>query len=61
MAFWSYYAVTDCGLNYYDVEMLDELHKANRLQMRLYVMLSDNDNNINKYLKQGPYKQTGCL
>jgi predicted amidohydrolase YtcJ len=38
------------------VEMLDELHKANRLQMRLYVMLSDNDNNINKYLKQGPYK-----
>lgn len=48
--------VTDCGLNYYDVEMIDELHKANRLQMRLYVMLSDNDNNINKYLKTGPYK-----
>lgn len=48
--------VTDCGLNYYDVEVLDELHKANRLQMRLYVMLSDNDNNINKYLKTGPYK-----
>lgn len=48
--------VTDCGLNYYDVEMLDELHKANRLQMRLYVMLSDNDNNLTKYLKTGPYK-----
>ncbi|HJV20072.1 MAG TPA: amidohydrolase [Sediminibacterium sp.] len=48
--------VTDCGLNYYDVELLDELQKANRIQMRLYVMLSDNDNNLTRYLKTGPYK-----
>lgn len=48
--------VTDCGLNYYDVEVLDELHKANRLQMRLYVMLADNDTNLIRYLKTGPYK-----
>ncbi|MBH2003708.1 MAG: amidohydrolase [Sphingobacteriia bacterium] len=48
--------VTDCGLNYYDVEVLDELQKANRLQMRLYVMLADNDTNLTRYLKSGPYK-----
>jgi len=48
--------VTDCGLNYDDVELLDGLQKDGKLNMRLYVMLSDNDANLNKYLKTGPYK-----
>ena len=48
--------VTDCGLNYDDVELLDGLQKDGKLMMRLYVMLSDNDANLNKYLKTGPYK-----
>lgn len=48
--------VTDCGLDVNEVDLLDELQKSNKLQMRLYVMLSDNDNNINQYLKKGPYK-----
>ena len=48
--------ITDCGLSYQDVEMIDALHKSNQLNMRLYVMLSDNDANYNAYLRKGPYK-----
>ncbi len=48
--------VTDCGLNADDVELLDELQQSGKLDMRLFVMLSDNDNNLNLYLKKGPYK-----
>jgi len=48
--------ITDCGLNYDDVTLLDGLQKDGKLSMRLYVMLSDNDENINRYLKSGPYK-----
>lgn len=48
--------VTDCGLSYQDVEAIDALQKEGKLDMRLFVMLSDNDENIHKYLKSGPYK-----
>lgn len=48
--------VTDCGLGYRDVEGIDALQKAGKLDMRLYVMLSDNKENLDKYLKRGPYK-----
>lgn len=48
--------ITDCGLNYKDVEGIDALQKAGKLDMRLFVMLSDNDENLAKYLVKGPYK-----
>ena len=48
--------ITDCGLSHQDVDLLDGLHKSNQLNMRLYVMLSDNPDNYNVYLKKGPYK-----
>jgi predicted amidohydrolase YtcJ len=48
--------ITDCGLSYHDVDKIDSLQKAGKLDMRMYVMLSDNDENLNKYLKTGPYK-----
>ena len=48
--------VTDCGLGYRDVEGIDALQKAGKLDMRLYVMLSDNKENLDKYLQRGPYK-----
>ena len=48
--------ITDCGLNFTDVAFLDGLQKEGKLNMRLYVMLSDNALNLNKYLKRGPYK-----
>ena len=47
--------ITDCGLNYTDVEAIDALQKAGKLDMRLFVMLSDNNENLNRYLQKGPY------
>ncbi len=48
--------ITDCGLMYRDVEMIDALQKEGKLQMRLYIMLSDDTANFNRYLAKGPYK-----
>ncbi len=48
--------ITDCGLNYRDVEAIDALQKEGKLDMRLYVMLSDDPVNLQKYLAKGPYK-----
>ncbi|MBC7720641.1 MAG: amidohydrolase [Pedobacter sp.] len=48
--------VTDCGLMYDDVDMIDALQKEGKLNMRLFVMLSDATENYNRYLPKGPYK-----
>lgn len=48
--------ITDCGLMYNEVAILDSLQKEDKLQMRLYVMLSDDTANYNRYLSKGPYK-----
>lgn len=48
--------ITDCGLNYDDVDAIDTLQQAGKLSMRIFAMLSDNDANLQKYLKRGPYK-----
>ena len=48
--------ITDCGLMYYDVAMIDTLQQEGKLQMRLYVMLSDDTANFHRFLKRGPYK-----
>jgi predicted amidohydrolase YtcJ len=48
--------ITDCGVSYKDVEAIDALQKSGKLDMRLFVMLSDNDENITRYLKSGPLK-----
>lgn len=48
--------ITDCGLSYQDVDAIDTLQKEGKIDMRLFVMLSDNDANLLKYLKRGPYK-----
>ncbi len=48
--------VTDCGLDREDIERLDSLQKAGKLKMRVYVMLSDNADNLSYYLPKGPYK-----
>ncbi len=48
--------ITDCGLNYKDVEVIDQLQKRGKLNMRLYIMLSDNTANYRRYLQKGPYK-----
>jgi predicted amidohydrolase YtcJ len=48
--------ITDCGLMYNDVEQIDALQKAGKLHMKMYVMLSDNKENFDKYLSKEPYK-----
>jgi predicted amidohydrolase YtcJ len=48
--------ITDCGLNFEDVERIDTLQQEGKLSMRIFAMLSDNDANLEKYLKRGPYK-----
>jgi predicted amidohydrolase YtcJ len=48
--------IIDCGLSYRDVDAIDTLQKEGKLDMRMYIMLSDNDENLNRYLKSGPYK-----
>ena len=48
--------ITDCGLMYYDVAMIDTLQRNGKLQMRLYVMLTDDTANYHRFLSRGPYK-----
>jgi predicted amidohydrolase YtcJ len=48
--------ITDCGLMYTDVTLIDSLQKIDSLKMKLYVMLSDRPENYNRYLKSGPYR-----
>ncbi len=48
--------ITDCGLMYQEAEGIDQLQKAGVLNIRMYIMLSDNPENFERYLKRGPYK-----
>lgn len=48
--------ITDCGLGWKEIDAINELQKAGKLDMRLFVMLSDNEENLKKYLASGPLK-----
>jgi predicted amidohydrolase YtcJ len=48
--------ITDCGLSYRAVDLLDSFQKSGKLNMRMYVMLSDDKENYDRYLSKGPYK-----
>jgi predicted amidohydrolase YtcJ len=48
--------ITDCGLDADDIDRIDSFQKDGKLKMRLYIMLSDNKNNLDRYLAKGPYK-----
>jgi predicted amidohydrolase YtcJ len=48
--------ITDCGLSYHDADAIDALQKEGKLKMRLYIMLSDDKENFDRYLPKGPYK-----
>lgn len=45
--------IHDAGLDYTDVELIDSLHKSGDLKMKLYVMLSANQRNIDWVNKNG--------
>ena len=48
--------ITECGISYRAVDLLDTLQKEGKLNMRLYVMLTDTKENYDRYLSRGPYK-----
>ncbi len=48
--------LSDCGIMYNEAEMIDQLQDDKKLNVRLYVMLSDVKENYDKYLSKGPYK-----
>lgn len=54
-------SITDCGLMAKDVDEIDALQKADKLQMKLHIMLSDNKLNYDIYLKKGVYKTNKML
>lgn len=49
-------SLSDCGIMYQEAEGIDQLQKDGKLQIRLYVMLSDVKENYDHYLPKGPYK-----
>jgi predicted amidohydrolase YtcJ len=48
--------VDDAGLEKNIIDAMDELQKNGELKMRIYAMLTDNKENLEYYLKNGPYK-----
>ena len=46
--------VDDAGLMREDVELIQEMHESGELKMRMYVMLSDAQENIDHFLPMGP-------
>lgn len=51
--------VDDCGLDYPMINVIADLQHKKTLKMRMYVMLSDNEANINYLFKRGVYKTPG--
>ncbi len=48
--------VSDAGLEYEQVLALDSLQKSGRISMHVYGMLSPTDDNIQAFVKNGPFK-----
>ncbi len=49
-------SVHDAGLGYGTIDLIDSLHQAGVLKMRIYAMLSPGEKNYEKYLRKGIYK-----
>lgn len=48
--------IDDCGLNFADVDLIEDMHRLGTLKMKLYVMLSDGENNYRYLFKRGIIK-----
>ncbi len=48
--------VSDAGLEYTDVRLMDSMQQSGFLKMRIYAMLSPTSENLNGFVFQGPYK-----
>lgn len=52
--------VHDCGVSEHTIDLVDAEQKAGRLKMKIFAMLGDYNNQIEKWAKKEPYK-TGLL
>ncbi|MGB0882079.1 MAG: amidohydrolase [Vicingaceae bacterium] len=48
--------VDDAGLSKDTIELIDKLQQGGKLKMKVYAMISGNENMLNYYLEKGPYK-----
>jgi predicted amidohydrolase YtcJ len=48
--------VVDAGLDKKIIDLMDAMQKSGELKMRIYAMLTDNEENLNYYLNKGQYK-----
>ena len=48
--------VDDAGLSKDTINLIDKLQQENKLKMKVYAMISGNENMLNYYLEKGPYK-----
>jgi predicted amidohydrolase YtcJ len=48
--------VDDAGLSKDTIDLIDRLQQENKLKVKVYAMISGNENMLNHYLKKGPYK-----
>ncbi len=53
-------SITDCGLSLGEMRLLEKLVTGGRLNLKLNVMLSDSEENIDWILKNGPYQKATC-
>ncbi|MEX0965902.1 MAG: amidohydrolase [Bacteroidia bacterium] len=49
-------SVGDAGLDKAKIDLIDSLQKNSKLRMRIYAMLTPDEQNIEHYYKNGPYK-----
>lgn len=49
-------SVSVAGLDKEDIFLIDSLHKINQLSIRIYAMISNTPENMDYFLKAGPYK-----
>ncbi|WP_126245727.1 amidohydrolase [Chitinophaga rhizosphaerae] len=54
-------SITDCGLSLPEMRLLEKLITTHRLSLKLNVMLSDSEENIDWILKYGPYEKGNLL
>lgn len=48
--------VDDAGLSKNEIDAIESLHRSGSLKMRIYAMLTDNNENFDYFLKTGPIK-----
>ena len=48
--------VDDAGIDRSTIQIMDSLHKQGKLKIRIYAMISNTPENLDYYLKNGPFK-----